>query len=70
MTIFMIGSTPSADMVYVLAYYEVLHSISSPYSPHQDGIAQRFNHAIFDLAAVMNDSEIDIKQSTHLHLFF
>jgi hypothetical protein len=45
------GEFINAEMISMLGDNEVFHSTTSPYSPHQNGIAERSNRTVFDLAA-------------------
>jgi hypothetical protein len=56
----------NADMEELLDQYGVFHSTTSPYTPHQNAIAERSNRTIFDLAAAcMHACGIAIKHWTH-----
>jgi hypothetical protein len=58
------------DMQQLLGNFGVFHSTTSPYSPHQNGIAERSNRTVFDLAAaVMHACGIAIRYWTHAVAF-
>jgi len=54
------------EMESLLEESEIIHSTTSPYTPHQNGIAERTNRTVFDLAAAcMHQSGLAIKHYTH-----
>jgi hypothetical protein len=56
----------NTDMELLLDKHGVFHSTTSPYTPHQNAIAERSNRTIFDLAAAcMHACGISIKHWTH-----
>jgi hypothetical protein len=60
------GEFVNAEMSTMLGDLSVFHSTTSPYSPHQNGIAERSNRTIFDLAAAcMHACGLAIKFWTH-----
>ena len=60
------GEFVNADMNEMLGNFDVFHSTTSPYSPHQNGIAERSNRTVFDLAAAcMHACGLAIKYWTY-----
>jgi hypothetical protein len=56
----------NSQMTDILDHYGVFHSTTSPYNPHQNGIAERSNRTIFDLAmANMHACGLSLKHWTH-----
>jgi len=56
----------NAEMESLLEESEIIHSTTSPYTPHQNGIAERTNRTVFDLAAAcMHHSGLAIKHYTY-----
>jgi hypothetical protein len=54
------------EMEQLLGNFGVFHSTTSPYSPHQNGIAERSNRTVFDLAAAaMHACGLAIRYWTH-----
>jgi hypothetical protein len=60
------GEFVNVDMSEMLGEFDVFHSTTSPYTPHQNGIAERSNRTVFDLAAAcMHACGLAIKYWTH-----
>jgi hypothetical protein len=56
----------NADMEELLDKNGIFHSTTSPYTPHQNAVAERTNRTVFDLAAAcMHACGISIKHWTH-----